>query len=196
MSRLLLVEAGADLGPVGTPFALPERTMLHVLAWRASERPHRTWLQFEGADGSSVELTYGAAAAQVNQVAHAILDDLGGPVNLGLLLRNQVEFFPAFYGAMAARGVAVPLNADNRGILLERVIEQADVQAIVVRADLLNRLESLEGIGAVKRIVVTGAGSDRLPAVVHGAAVVRFEDWIRGRPVAQAAELPDSSMSR
>jgi crotonobetaine/carnitine-CoA ligase len=192
MSRLLHGR-GPDLGPVGTRFALAERTMLDVLAWRASERPERTWLVFDGADGSAVELTYGAAQAQVNQVAHAILDDLGGPVNFGLLLRNQVEFFPVFYGAMAARGIAVPLNADNRGILLQRVIEQADLQALVVRADLLDGLESLDGIGAVRLIVVAGADRDRLPAVVHRAPVVRLEDWIAGRPTTPAAELPDSS---
>jgi acyl-CoA synthetase (AMP-forming)/AMP-acid ligase II len=121
MSRLLRGK-GPDLGPVAGRFPQSERTMSHVLARRASERPDRTRLAFDGDDGAPAELTYGAAQAQVNQLGHALLRDLGGPAKVGLFMRNQVEFFPALYGSMAARGVAVPVNADSRRLLLQRVI--------------------------------------------------------------------------
>jgi carnitine-CoA ligase len=192
VSRLLRGR-GADIGPVGARFPLPERTMLHVLARRAAEHPERTWLVFDGDDGRPVGLTYGAAQTFTHQVAHAILEDLGGPVNVGLFLGNQVEFFPAFYGAMAARGITVPLNADSRGVLLQRVIERAELQAIVARADLLEVLQALDGLGAVRRIVLTGAAGEELPATVHDAAVVHYDEWIAGRSAEPAAELPDSS---
>jgi crotonobetaine/carnitine-CoA ligase len=191
MSRLLQGK-GPDLGPVATRFDQPQRTMLHVLAWRAQERPGRVWLQFDGEDGSPVELTYGEAQARVNQVGHAILRDLNGAANIGLMMRNQVEFFPTFYGAMAARGVAVPLNADSRGVLLQRVIEQAELRLIVVRGDLLETLAGLDSLGQVSQIVVAGSATD-LPDSLHGARVVAFEDWIAEAPDTAPAELPDSS---
>jgi crotonobetaine/carnitine-CoA ligase len=180
---------GPALGPYATRFPLPERTMLHVLRARAAEQPDRTWLMF--ADGGR-RLTFGAAQARAHRFAHALLDELGGPCHVGLFLRNQIEFLPALYGAMAARGVAVPLNADSRGVLLQRVIEKSDVRVLVARADLLERLEQLEGLGAVELIVATGPASG-LPARVHGRRVVAHDAWLDGRPAGPAAELPDSS---
>ena len=141
---MLLRGKGAELGPNATRFPLPERTMLHVLRYRAEQHPERTWLVFDGLE----KLTYGEAQERVNQVGHA----LGGPTHVGLFLRNQTEFFPAFYGAMAARGVAVPLNADARGVLLERVITKAELRVIIARADLLDRLQALDSLGNVELV--------------------------------------------
>lgn len=188
----LLRGRGAPLGPRATRFPLPERTMLHVLRARAEEHPERTWLVFTGEDGADVELTFGAAQERVHQVAHALNDELGA-VNVGLLMRNQVEFFPSLYGTAACGGVPVPLNADARGVLLERVIEQARVRALVARADLLERLTELGDLGAVELIVVAGAGGRPLPARVHGRRVVAFDAWIQGRSTEPVRDLPDSS---
>ena len=65
---------------------------------------------------------------------------------------------PAFYGAQVRGGVTVPLNADSRGPLLQQVIEHSDVEAIVVRADLVDRLEALPSLGRVRLVVVVGDG--------------------------------------
>ncbi len=189
----LLRGQGPDLGRFGAAFPLPERTMLHVLRDRAAALGDKTWLVFDGPDGTPQELTFGAAQALAHQVAHALLADFGAPVNLGLFLRNQLEFLPALYGAMASRGVGVPLNADAKGVLLQRVIEQGKLSALVVRADLLHVLEALGGLGGVRLLVVAGEPGFELPATVHGARVVRWTDWIAGRSTAPAAELPDSS---
>jgi crotonobetaine/carnitine-CoA ligase len=181
---MLLRGKGAELGPNATRFPLAERTMLHVLRHRAEQHPDRTWLVFDGRE----RLTYGEAQQRVNQVGHA----LGGPMHVGLFLRNQPEFFPAFYGTMAARGVAVPLNADARGVLLERVITKAELRVIVARADLLDRLEALDSLGAVELVVVAGA-TGPLPERLHAAHVVSWEDWLANQPTTAPAELPDSS---
>ena len=178
---------GPDLGRFGARFPQPERTMLHVLRMQAAERPDATWLVFDDA----APLTFGEAQRRVNRVADAVAHDVGRGVNVGLLLRNQVEFFPAFYGAMTAGGVAVPLNADARGVLLERVIAKSEIRALVVRADLLPRLAALDSLGAVELVVVAGEGD--IPAEVHGARVERFDAWLDGRSDAPAETLPDSS---
>jgi crotonobetaine/carnitine-CoA ligase len=192
MSELLRGQ-GPDLGPCATRFPLPQRTMLHVLRARAEEQPDRTWLVFDGDDGTPVELTFGAAQDRVHQVAHALTGGWSEVGHVGLFLRNQVEFLPTMYGAMAAGGVAVPLNSDARGVLLQRVIEQAELRVIVTRADLLDRLEALDGLGDVERVVVVGSGAAPLPGWLHGRRVVSYEQWIEGQPTDPVRELPDSS---
>ncbi len=161
--------------------------MLHVLRAQAQERPDKPWLVFDDAE----PLTFGAAQRIVNRVAHAVEADVGRGAHVGLFLRNQVEFFPAFYGAQTAGGVAVPLNADARGVLLERVIVKSEVRALVARADLIPQLEALDSLGAVELLVVAGEGD--APPSLHGARVVRWDDWLQGRSEQDAERLPDSS---
>lgn len=163
-----------------------ERTMLHVLRDRAQAHPQRPWLIFDGTE----ELTFGEAQRQVNQVANAIMETVGDGVHVGLLLRNQIEFMPAFYGAMAAGGVAVPLNADARGPLLEDVIVRSGVKVIVVREDLLEVLAKLDGLGEVGTVVVVGD-----PALAQGGPlddvdVVGFHRWLEDREVTPPRPLP------
>ncbi len=103
------------------------------------------------------------------------------PATSGLFMRNQIEFMPTFYGVQAAGGVAVPLNADSRGLLLQRVIERADVRAIVVRGDQLDALQELDGLGAVELHRRHRADGPAARVSVHGARVVEYRAWIAGR---------------
>jgi crotonobetaine/carnitine-CoA ligase len=185
----LLRGKGPDLGRFSARFPQPERTMLHVLRMQAEERPDKTWIVFDGKD----RLTYGEAQRRVNLVADALTQDVGRGAHVGLYLRNQIEFFPVFYGAMTSGGVAVPLNADSKGVLLERVIIKSDVRVIVSRADLLDNLRALDSLGAVELVVVAGEPEGELPGEIHGARVVRFDEWLDGRSDAPAERLPDSS---
>lgn len=184
----LLSGKGPDLGRFGARFPQGERTMLHVLRMQAAERPDATWLVFADAP----PLTFGEAQRRVNLVADAIGRDVGAGRHVGLFMRNQDEFFPVFYGAMTAGGVAVPLNADSRGILLERVIVKSEIRVLVARADLLDRLEALDSLGDVELVVVVGGGAD-VPERLHGARVVAYDAWLEGRSDAPAERLPDSS---
>ncbi len=184
----LLQGKGAQLGPIATRFPLEQRTMLHVLDAQARERPDSTWLVFDGAE----RLTFGEAQVLAHRFGNALLEELGGPCHVGLYLRNQVEFFPVFYGALAAGGVAVPLNADARGPLLERVIIKSDARVLVARADLLATLAALDTLGQVELVLVAGP-ADELPATVCGARVVPLSAWLEGRSSDPPAELPDSS---
>jgi crotonobetaine/carnitine-CoA ligase len=179
---------GHDLGPYGTRFPIEQRTMLHVLDAQASARPDATWIVVDGVQ----RVTFGEARDTSHRVANALLEDLGAPANVGLFMRNQVEFMPSFYGVLASGGVAVPLNADSRGLLLERVIERSDVRAIIARGDLLDVLGELDSLGAVELVVITEpVGS--LPAAVGGVRVVAFDAWMEGRSGERPRPLPDSS---
>src|SRR4051812_39094942 len=165
----LLRGQGAELGAYATRFPIEQRTMLHVLDAQARERPDTTWLVVDGTESR----TFKQAQQEAHQVAHALLGDLQTPANVGLFMRNQIEFMPSFYGVQASGGVTVPLNADSRGLLLQRVIEKADLRAIIARGDQLERLAELEGLGTVELIVATG---EHDPAPIHGIPVVAYDN--------------------
>lgn len=167
---------GHDFGPLYMSRPYGQRTMLHVLAEKAAEHPDRDWLVFD----SVQRLTYGQALELTNRVGNAIRRRFGTGAHVGLLLRNQLAFMPTFYGAMAAEGVAVPLNADARGPLLEYVIEHADCKLLVVRADLLDRLAELSSLHDVELLVVVGDGDEPLPETINGVPTISEFAFLEG----------------
>ena len=180
----LLRGTGFELGPYAQRLPLEERSLVRLLAEQAAERPDHTWVVFDS--GSS--LTFGEADARTNQVAHAVVDTVGAGAHVALFLRNQVEFLPTFLGAMAAGGVAVPLNAEGRGPLLAYVIERSDAQVLVARTDLLDRLQDLDSLGPVRIVVAVGDGP--APPSIHSVPVVAWEDWAGARPTTPARPFP------
>jgi crotonobetaine/carnitine-CoA ligase len=165
---------GTRLGRYSLQFPLEERTILRALAEQGAVRPEKPWLIFDGAD----VLTYGQAYRDAHLVADAVRDTVGTGRHVGLLMRNQREFMPTELGAMLCPGIAVPLNAEMRGPLLESVIRRMDVDLLVVRDELLEVLEPLE-LGGAKLVVVTGDRDP--PASVAGVPVERWGDWLAGR---------------
>jgi crotonobetaine/carnitine-CoA ligase len=183
----LLLGQGPGLGPLARRFEQPQRTLLHVLHAQAETAGDRIWLRFDSGRG----ITFAEVLAAANRVGAAVRDTVGEGAHVALLLRNQDEFFPAFFGAMIARGVAVPLNADSRGRLLGHVLVRSDARVLIVRVDLLDRLAELDSLGAVGLVVAVGEGE--IPERVGGVAVVRYGHWLAGRPAVSEDELPDSS---
>lgn len=171
----LLQGKGFAPGRYFTAYPLRERSLVRVLADRARDIPARDWIIFDSRD----HLTYGDAWRMACRVGHA-LDALGmrPREHIGILLRNQPEFLETMYGTMARGGVAVPLNAELRGPLLQRVLEHSDVRVVVVREDLLPRLAELDSLGSVALVVSVGPG--RPPAAIKSARAVRWEDWLAG----------------
>jgi carnitine-CoA ligase len=176
---------GHAFGPYYLSHPLEERTMLHVLADRAAGRGDHPWLIFD----STEVLTYRSAWELANRVADAVRTDVRPGAHVGLFQRNQVEFFPTFYGAMLAGGLAVPLNADSRGPLLEDVINQADLEVIVSRADHLDRLVDLESLHQVRLVVAIGP--EGVPDRIGDVAVVRWDDWLADRDATPPPRLPE-----
>ena len=183
----LLRGKGPGLGPLALSFPQSERTMLHVLRRQSELRPDRQWMRFDDRDS----LTFGQAYELANQVAHAILRDVGSGCHVGLFLTNQWEFFPAFYGAMAAGGVPVPLNADSQGRLLQHLVVTSDIRILICRTELLGRFAELESMGLLELIVAVGEGER--PTDVQGVPVVAFDGWFTSLPVEAPLPLPDSS---
>src|SRR5262249_8437115 len=92
----LLRGTGPGLGPRADRLPYARRTLLHVLAAQAQQRPDQDWLVFDGRD----RLTFHAAQQEAYRFAAATR--AAGATTVALLLRNQREFMPAFLGAQAA----------------------------------------------------------------------------------------------
>lgn len=172
----LLAGTGFDLGPHATRYPVAGRTMLRVLADQARDRPDHPWLIFDGTE----VLTFSAAFDLVLRVGASLRASIGSPGNVALLLRNQYEFMPAFYGPMAAGGVTVPLNAEARGPLLHKVLTVSDATVLIVRTDLLDRLAELADLASIALIVAVGDGT--VPTQIAGVSVVRWADWLVDEP--------------
>lgn len=182
--RRLLRGTGLDLGSHALRFPFEDRTLLHVLDAQARDRPDHEWLVFDAAD----RLTFAEGRRRVHQVGHAVAERLPAGGHVGLFLRNQIEFIPAFLGAMSCKAVTAPLNADLRGPLLEYAITKAEVRILIARVDLLDRLDSLDSLGEVEIVIACGAGE--APEAIHGAPVMRWDAWLDGRPETAPADLP------
>lgn len=171
-------DADRQLGPYSTRFPLEDRTILHALRHQAAKYGDKPYLIYDGTD----VLTYAEADRLTNRVANAILASVGPGKHVGIFLRNQFEFMPAEDGALAV-GVAVPLNADARGPLLQSQIERADVSLMIVRDELVQWLAALPSLGQTELVVVVG--SDDFPPRVAGVPTTGWDQWV-GR---ESAEL-------
>ncbi|WP_249010636.1 AMP-binding protein [Conexibacter sp. DBS9H8] len=112
----LLRGTGGGFGPLFRKFPFEQRTLFHVLRHQAEQIPDKPWLIFDDTD----VLTFQEGYARACQFAHAMRTVVDEPNRVALLLRNQVEFFPAFIGAIAHGSAAAPLNPELRGEILER----------------------------------------------------------------------------
>lgn len=173
----LLRGSGFDLGPRALRYPRRERTMLRLLSDQSELNGDRVWVVFDGRD----QLTFSAAQELVARVANALVATIGMGAHVALLLRNQIEFLPALYGAMAAEGLAVPLNAEARGRLLEQMLSDCEARVVICRADLLHRLEEADSLAGVSLVVAVGDGD--LPESIHGVPLTSWKHWIRGRSV-------------
>lgn len=165
-----------QLGRYSTRFPLEQRTVLRTLRHQAAIYGDKPYLIYDGTD----VLTYTEADRLTSRVGNAILSSVGPGKHVGILLRNQYEFMPAEDGALAV-GVAVPLNADARGPLLQSQIERADISLIIVRHELIEGLRTLPSLGQTELVVVVGEG--RAPARIAGVPTIAWDEWV-GREAA------------
>jgi carnitine-CoA ligase len=180
----LLRGTGPGPGPLTVKYPYAERTLLHVLADRARERPDQDWLVFDGRQ----RLTFRQAQRDAYQFAAALAAADFTPPRVALLMRNQREFMPAYLGAQAAGGFAAPLNPELRGPLLETLLDRCEAQVLVVAEDLLPALHGAPSLAGVRLVLACG---DTVPGTsVHDVPVRSFADWHSGHPAAPPRSLP------
>ena len=131
------------------------RTMPAILAERAATQPDRPVIRTDDGD-----LTYRDLDRAANRVANAI-----GPAGLGLekgdtaavMLPNGPEYMFTWMGLAKAGVVEVPLNTGLRGDLLAYMLNQAEVRALVVAEQWMDRVDAIRNdLDTVEHIIVVG----------------------------------------
>lgn len=170
----LLRGKGEPEGEYALRYERESRCMLRVLRDQAHNRGDHDWLVCD----NQSRITFSEAWTIVQKISLAIARDTGSGVHVALLLRNQIEFMPAFYGAQLNGGVAVPLNAESRGKHLEYLLEKSDASVLIVRDELFTRLSDLETLSGVCLVVVTGQSPNC--DKILGVPVVGWNSWLAG----------------
>ncbi|MDI2132516.1 acyl-CoA synthetase [Yinghuangia seranimata] len=109
-----------------------------------------------------VRLTYRELDARANKFAHAFIAcGIGPGDHVGVYARNRSEWLEAMIGAFKAR--AVPVNINYRYVAdeLRYVLDNADIKALVVEADLLDTVDAVDPVpGVLKTLFVLPTDGD------------------------------------
>jgi crotonobetaine/carnitine-CoA ligase len=181
----LLRGTGPDLGPLAKKHPYEQQTVLHVLDEQVAVRPDQDWLIFDSHD----RLTFRQAQQRAYQFAASALAAGFTAPRVALLLRNQLEFMPAFLGAQAAGGFAAPLNPELRGPLLETLLGRCEAEILVVRSDLIPVLRDLPSLSAAQLVLVCGEVPPE--SHLHGVPVRAFDMWCEQHAATRPASLPE-----
>lgn len=138
----------------GVPYSLeyPEYLVHDLLEEAARTHPRRAMTVFNGG-----RLTYGEVNALADRFA-------GGLAALGIRpgdrvaihLPNCPQFPVAFYGALKAGAVAVPVNPLYKGTDLAGILRDSEARLLVTLTKLYPSVREVRGEVPLERVVVTG----------------------------------------
>ena len=147
-----------------TAARVPERAMLNVMSGTADV--------YGIAAG---EITYGAAAAQVDALAEAFARaNFGAGHRVALLLENRPEYFLIWLALNKLGASVVPINPDLRAGELAYLIGHAEPDLIIAIPSRHAELRSAASVSDVKMPVIAPDGAP--PSLSSGAAEGRAED--------------------
>jgi crotonobetaine/carnitine-CoA ligase len=149
------------------------RTMPAILGARAAEQPERPVIRTDAGD-----LTYGDLDRGANRIATAFVGTGGLGLAKGdtaaVMLPNGPEFMYTWMGLARAGIVEVPLNTGLRGDLLAYMLNQAEVRALVVADQWLERIDNIRGdLQHLEHVIVVGDGDGD-----GDAGTTRFDDLV------------------
>jgi len=183
--------------PAATGTLVSARTLGELLNWQAEADPGRAHILLRGDDGRERSISYGELRDRAAEVAvglHRRGLQQGGSV--ALMLRTEQDFFSAFFGAILAGGVPVPIYPPFR---LDRIEEYAQRQAGILRnaearflvtfpraervAALLGaHVPGLNEVTTVKRLAVPGADAPAIRLAPGDPALIQYTSGSTGEP--------------
>jgi len=106
--------------PAIPPAPVAPATLLEALEWHASEHPERTYILLFGDDNRSQRISFGALRVEAAETAAGLIKRGVRPGEaVAIMLPTGREFFAAFYGALHAGAVPVPLYPPARPTQIE-----------------------------------------------------------------------------
>jgi 1-acyl-sn-glycerol-3-phosphate acyltransferase len=174
------------------------RTLVEALQWHAERFPDHTHLYLRNDDGSERLITHGELWSRATAIAGGLRSvGLSRGARVGLILRTEQAFFEAFFGALAAGAVPVPLyppvRADDIPAYARRqqaILRNADAQILVTFAEaervgtlIRSQVPSLEGVTTVDSLARSGVGAASPPRPASDdPALIQYTSGSTGNP--------------
>jgi crotonobetaine/carnitine-CoA ligase len=160
-------------GPVAD-WPLSGLTIPAVLSRAAADAPDRTMVTFT----DDRDFTTGEVWDRATRVARGLQDrgvERGDRV--GIFVGNRIEFLTAWFGALIAGAVTVPLNTAQRGSVLKHMITLTGVHALVVDQGELEAISDvLADTPGLHTVALVGDGPARKTAPGRLPSL-RYADW-------------------
>ena len=147
------------LPDLDTIYELPlnQRVLGPILRARAERDPDKIYIRF-----GDKAWTFAQTFDKVSNIARSLASlGLEKGQRVGLFMPNDPCFIFGWYGTNLAGGVTVPINPAFTSILLDYILEDAEVQGLFTTVDLLPVVESLspQRLAKLRFVVVTGEAS-------------------------------------
>ncbi|HTY79067.1 MAG TPA: AMP-binding protein [Candidatus Bathyarchaeia archaeon] len=193
------IEAAEPISLPGAGVPAPDsaRTLVEVLAWHAHAHPDRTHILLRQEDGSERPITYGQLWLGARRAASGLRRLGGDPSStVALMLRTEQAFFEAFFGALLAGLVPVPIYPPFRRDRIEEharrqagILSNAEARGLVTFAEGLPVGRLLRALVPSLRLVTTvpdlAAPAEELPlprAVAEEPALIQYTSGSTGEP--------------
>ena len=122
------------------------------------------------------ELTWRQFDKNANRFANLLLSrGVEKGTKVGILMMNCLEWLPAYFGALKAGCLAVPLNFRYSGSEIEYCLDLADVEVLVFGREFIERLNSIpQAVNALRYRFFVGAAADKPAYAEHYDTLVTF----------------------
>ena len=143
---------------------------------------------FREADGAKRSLTYAQLKDQAGQFAGALTRaGVRREERVALIVRDQLEFPVAFFGAMKSGAVPVPLNTLLAAPVYDAILNDSRASILVVSAALWDTVKpAIEGNTYLRQVVVIGDTPK---------GTTSFDDFIDGADVLDTIEAHDDELA-
>ena len=181
------------------PAAVPEdaRTLTEALDWHAAAHPDRPHVVLAGLDEDETVVTYGDLAESAREVGCALRRrGLEPGDRVAIMLPTGAAFFQAFFGALYAGGIPVPIYPPLRRAQIEehlrrqaRILQNAGPAVLIAEAEtrqvsglLRAQVSSLTSVESVEALRAEGYG--RLPSGFppDATALIQYTSGSTGDP--------------
>ena len=143
---------------------------------------------FREADGAKRSITYAQLKDQAGQFAGALTRaGVRREERVALIVRDQLEFPVAFFGAMKSGAVPVPLNTLLAAPVYDAILNDSRASILVVSAALWETVKpAIEGNTYLRQVVVIGDAPE---------GITSFDDFIDGADVLDTIEAHDDELA-
>jgi len=143
---------------------------------------------FREADGAKRSLTFAQLKDQAGQFAGALTRaGVRREERVALIVRDQLEFPVAFFGAIKSGAVPVPLNTLLAAPVYDAILNDSRASILVVSAALWETVKpAIEGNTYLRQVVVIGDAPE---------GITSFDDFIDGADVLDTIEAHDDELA-